>query len=313
MKFKFLSVLCGVFAALAVSVTAHAADTHGYSIKSGIYDEPQIVWMNVDEDIDIFYTTDGSVPSDVATPLVKEIPIIVTESTRIRCVAYKDGVLVENSALTVRIRTDKPCASVDGGSYTEPVRVKLTCADEDAVIYYTTDGSAPDESSKQYTKPLFVNTDAVIRFAAYGKDHAASRIVTEEYSIGAAYEDERCQQLFDLLNEVRAQYGLAALETMPQLSDIAQQRAGECASYFSHYRADGTKWDYLLAKAGLKRNMRAENIAYYYPTAKQVLNGWMNSTYHRANILDADARYIGVGCYGSGNNIYWALLFIGEE
>ncbi len=313
MKFKLLPVLCGVFAALAVSVTAHAADTHGYSIKSGVYDEPQIVWMNVEEDIDIFYTTDGSVPSDAATPLVKEIPLIVTESTRIRCAAYKDGVLVENSALTVKIRTDKPSASVDGGSYAEPVRVKLTCPDEDAVIYYTTDGSAPDETSKQYTKPLLVKTDAVIRFAAYGKDCAASRIVTEEYVIGVVYEDERCQQLFELVNEVRVQHGLAALEDMPQLSDIAQQRAGECASYFSHYRADGTKWDSLLAQAGLKRDMRAENIAYFYPTAKQVLNGWMNSTGHRANILAADARYIGVGCCGSGNNIYWTLIFIGEE
>ena len=313
MKLKLIAVACGIFAALAVSGTAHAAETHSYSIKSGVYDEPQMVWMSVDEDIDIYYTTDGSVPSQETTPLVKEIPIIVTESTRIRCAAYRDGVLAENSALTVKIRTDKPSASNKGGCYTEPVRVKLSCPDEDAVIYYTTDGSTPDETSKQYTKPLLIKTDAVIRFAAYSDGCASSRIVTEEYDIGAAYEDERCQQLYVLLNDVRKQYGLAALEVMPELSAIAQQRAGECASYFSHYRADGTKWDSLLAQAGLKRDVRAENIAYFYPNAKQALNGWMNSYGHRANILNADARYIGVGCYGSGNNIYWALIFIGEE
>lgn len=313
MKLKVLPVICGIFAALAISVTAHAAETHSYSIKSGVYDEPQMVWLNVDEDIDIFYTADGSLPSEETTPLVKEVPIIVTESTRIRCAAYRNGELVENSAITVKIRTEKPTASIDGGCYDEPVQVKLTCPDEDAVIYYTTDGSKPTENSNQYTKPLLIKTDAVLRFAAYSKDCAASRIVTEEYSIGKVYEDKHCQELFELVNEVRAQYGAAALEAIPELSELAQLRAKECSAYFSHYRPDGTKWDSLLEQAGLKRDMRAENIAYFYPTARQVLNGWLNSSQHRANILSSDAAYIGIGRFETEYGVYWTLLFIGEE
>ncbi len=313
MKFRIPAIICGLAAAAAIAVTAHAADTHSYSVKSGIYDNPQFVWITADENTDIFYTTDGSLPSDKTTPYVREIPIILTESTRIRCAAYQDGKLVENSALTVKIRTAKPSASKDGGCYSDNIRVKLTCPDEDAVIRYTTDGSNPTEKSRAYSKPLLLKSDTTLRFAAFSDDHAVSRTVTEEYNIGVVYAQEQRQALFELVNRTREQYGLAPLEELPQLSDIAQLRAKECAVWFSHYRPDGTKWDSLLAQEGLRRSVRAENIAYYYPTAKQVLNNWMNSTYHRANILSPNTRYIGIGYYDSGSNVYWTQIFLGEE
>ncbi len=313
MKLRFPALICGFIVAAAVSVTAHAADTHSYSVSSGTYDTPQMIWITADEDTDIYYTTDGSLPSDETTPYVREMPIIVTESTRIRCAAYRDGKLIENSALTVRIRTPKPTASKDGGCYSDSIRVKLSCPDADAVIRYTTDGSTPTEKSKQYTRTLLIKNDVTLKFAAFSEDCSVSRTVTEEYSIGAVYDDARRQELFELVNGIRAEYGLSPLEEMGELSDIAQQRARECAGYFSHYRADGTKWDRLLAQAGLKRDVRAENIAYFYPTAEDVLRNWMASTYHRANILNPSTRYIGIGCYDTGYNVYWTQIFIGEE
>lgn len=313
MKLKLTALLCGFFAAAAITVTAHAADTHSYSIKSGTYDSPQFVMIDTDEDIDIFYTTDGSLPSEAAAPLVGEVPIVVTESTRIRCAAYRDGELVENSALTVKIRTAAPYASVDGGCYEDEVRVKLTCPDKDAVIYYTLDGSTPTKASKICSGTMVIKRDVTLKFAAYSKGCSMSRTVTEEYIIGAVYEEEQRQELFELVNELRTQRGIAPLEELPELSVIAQQRAKECASYYSHYRADGTKWDYLLGLAGLRRNVRAENLAYWYPTAQQALNGWLSDPWHAANLLNADARYIGIGYYEAGGTVYWSQLFIGEE
>ena len=120
------------------------------------------------------------------------------------------------------------------------------------------------------------------------------------------------QELFELVNITRADYGLAPLSEMPALSDIAQKRAIECSGYFSHWRVDGTKWDSLLAAEGLKRNDRAENICYYHQTAQAALNSWMNDYAHRMNILDPDLKYIGIGCYESGGCKYWTQLFIGE-
>ena len=313
MKLRLLSLLCGVFAAAAITVTAHAADTHSYSIKSGTYDSPQLVWLTADPNTELYYTTDGSLPSDEATPSVSGVPVVVTESTRIRCAAYRDGELVENSALTVKIRTAAPCASIEGGCYEDEVRVKLTCSDEDAVIFFTTDGSNPTKASRRYTGTLVIKRDVTLKFASYKKGCSMSRVVTEEYNIGAVYEEKQRQELFELVNELRAEYGIAPLEEMPELSAVAQQRAEECAVYYSHYRTDGTKWDYLLGLAGLRRNVRAENLAYYYPTAKQALNGWLSDPWHTANLLNADARYIGIGYYEENGTVYWSQLFIGEE
>lgn len=313
MKLRITALLAGAVVAAAVSVTAAAADTHRYSIKSGVYESPQFVWITADKDTDIYYTTDGSLPSDTATPYIEQVPIVVTENTRIRCAAYKDGVLTENSALSVKIRTDAPAASVCGGCYTDAVKVKLTCPDEDAEIYYTIDGSTPTASSRKYKNTLLIKRDVTLRFAAYSNGKAISRTVTEKYNIGAVYKEAQRQDLFELVNELREQHGLVPLKEMPQLSEIAQQRAVECATYYSHYRTDGTKWDYLLGLAGLRRNVRAENLAYYYPTAKQALNGWLSDPWHTANLLNPDARYIGIGYYDTGSTVYWSQLFIGEE
>lgn len=128
----------------------------------------------------------------------------------------------------------------------------------------------------------------------------------------AGYDDPQRQAMLEAVNAVRAEYGLSALSEMSELSDIAQQRARECANYFSHTRPNGTRWHTLLEEAGLKRNVRAENIAYYYPTAQQALNSWLNDPSHRANILNAQAKYIGIGYYHDGYNAYWVQIFLGE-
>lgn len=133
-----------------------------------------------------------------------------------------------------------------------------------------------------------------------------------EETAGTGYDDPNRQAMLDEVNAVRAEYGLTALSEMPALSEIAQQRARECSGFFSHTRPNGTRWDTLLSDAGLKRNVRAENIAYYYPTARQALNSWMSDRSHRENVLNAEAAYIGIGYCNDGNNAYWVQIFLGE-
>lgn len=141
-----------------------------------------------------------------------------------------------------------------------------------------------------------------------------SSVITRKYIINEdVYPEKERQELFDLVNKERAKYGLSPLEELPELSLIAQKRAKECSTYFSHWRADGTKWDCLLALADLKRNNRAENICYYYTTAQQALNSWLSDYAHRKNILDPDLKYIGIGYYNNGSCCYWSQLFIGED
>ena len=56
---------------------------------------------------------------------------------------------------------------------------------------------------------------------------------------------------------------------------------------------------------------RGENIAGNYASPSAVVNAWMNSSGHRANILSESYNYIGVGYAYSGGDIYWAQLFAG--
>lgn len=52
-----------------------------------------------------------------------------------------------------------------------------------------------------------------------------------------------------------------------------------------------------------------ENIAYGYPSVSSVMDGWMNSSGHRANILSADFDYVGIGIV---DGKYWTQIFIGR-
>ena len=57
-------------------------------------------------------------------------------------------------------------------------------------------------------------------------------------------------------------------------------------------------------------NISGENIAAYHQSAAKVVEGWMNSTGHRANILNADFKSIGVGCLKINGLYHWVQLFI---
>lgn len=113
---------------------------------------------------------------------------------------------------------------------------------------------------------------------------------------------------FDVLNMVnneRAANGLDPLVMDQRLLDAAMKvRAPECAVFYSHTRPNGEEC--FTAALGL---MHGENIAFGYGTPAEVMDGWMNSPGHRANILRAEFTTIGVGCVNVGSRPYWVQCF----
>lgn len=284
------------------------------SHSSGIYDTTQLVTVICnDGSSDIYYTTDGTRPS-TDSALYDGKPIIVTENTVVRMAAYNEDSLVASDKATIKIRTASPAASVESGEYKSSFKVELTCSDENSDIYYTLDGSTPTRDSKKYKKPITIKENTTLKFAAFSPDKSRSKVITRKYTISTdEFDNKLCQDLFELVNETRAEYGLSPLKTMDNLTEAAEIRAKEYSYNYSHWRPDGTKWYTILSEYGLKRNTRAENLAYYYKTAKSVLNCWMSDSWHRGNILSPDAEYIGIGCYSDGYTTYWCQLFIGGE
>ena len=121
------------------------------------------------------------------------------------------------------------------------------------------------------------------------------------------YENE----VIRLVNEIRSENGLKPLTANWELSRIARYKSEDMSNnrYFSHTSPTyGTPFQMIKA-FGLSYRTAGENIAYGYRTPAAVVDGWMNSSGHRANILNASYTQIGVGYCASGN--YWTQMFIG--
>lgn len=113
-----------------------------------------------------------------------------------------------------------------------------------------------------------------------------------------------------LTNAERKKQGLPALDIDEDIMDMAAERAEELADYYSHTRPDGTECFTIFDENGWVYSSAAENIASGFPTSEDVIEGWMNSPGHRANILKNDVTKIGIGFYYDREHYrhYWAML-----
>lgn len=117
----------------------------------------------------------------------------------------------------------------------------------------------------------------------------------------------QAEKVIDIVNQERAKNGLSGLKYDSKLTKIANIRVKEISGKFSHQRPDGSYFDKLLDKYHINYLHAGENIAIYYTNAHDVMNGWMNSTGHRRNILNSNFKKIGVG-YDSKTKC-WVQIF----
>lgn len=119
------------------------------------------------------------------------------------------------------------------------------------------------------------------------------------------------QTVIDLVNNIRQQNSLGTLKANWELSRVARYKSQDMADngYFAHnspiYGSPAT----MIKNFGISARTSGENIAKGYRTPQEVVNGWMNSSGHRANILNASYTQIGVGYTADGN--HWTQMFIG--
>ncbi len=117
------------------------------------------------------------------------------------------------------------------------------------------------------------------------------------------------EQVVDLVNAERAKVNLPALTMSQEVNQAAQIRAVETTQSFSHTRPNGSSFSSVLTENGISYRRAGENIAWGQKTPEAVVNAWMNSEGHRANILNANFTTIGVGYYLNGSTPYWVQLF----
>ncbi|MGE7840343.1 CAP domain-containing protein [Lysinibacillus sp. NPDC093712] len=118
------------------------------------------------------------------------------------------------------------------------------------------------------------------------------------------------QEVVKLTNAERTKAGLKALQTDDKLMAAAREKSQDMQSkkYFSHTSPTfGSPFDRMKA-LGITYKSAGENIAQGQRTPQEVVQAWMDSPGHRANILNANYTHIGVGYVKSGN--YWTQQFI---
>ncbi|WP_246599356.1 CAP domain-containing protein [Clostridium lacusfryxellense] len=128
-------------------------------------------------------------------------------------------------------------------------------------------------------------------------------------------DDKIVKEVVTLVNQERSKQGLAPLKENVKLSTVARTKSEDMAknNYFSHTSPTyGSPFD-MMKQFGITYSAAGENIAMGQPTAASVMDGWMNSPGHRANILSKDFTEIGVGIAKNANgSIYWTQQFIGK-
>ena len=118
-----------------------------------------------------------------------------------------------------------------------------------------------------------------------------------------------CQEVWQLTNAEREKADLPPLNYHSELQQLADTRAAEIDYYsghFSHTRPDGSEWHTVFGNGHIDYRAIGENIAFGQQTPAEVVQAWMDSPGHRANILNEN--FTGIIC--GFNDYHWVQLFL---
>lgn len=125
----------------------------------------------------------------------------------------------------------------------------------------------------------------------------------------AADSSSYAAQVVTLVNQERAKAGLSPLSSHAELANMAMVKAKDMKNnnYFDHNSPTyGSPFD-MMKSFGISYRYAGENIAMGQRTPQEVMNAWMNSQGHKANILSSNFTSIGVAYYNGA----WVQEFIG--
>ena len=160
------------------------------SINEGNYFYPIEIELYSDASTSlIVYTLDGTdpVPGIIGQPYSE--PIIIDTSLTLKAVAYSINDFSKISSLcsanyTITGYVPDPVFSVTGGDFYTDQIVEITCADNEASIYYSLDGSVPDkDTALEYLSPINISGTAILKAIAVKENWGDSGVTTAEYNL----------------------------------------------------------------------------------------------------------------------------------
>lgn len=267
----------------------------------------------------LYYTTDGTKPTQKSKTASKYAPLTIKEPCKLWIVSYKDGKQVDELTKNIKVKLQKP--NVLPYIRDEMYTYKVILPPEGAKLYMTQDGTTPSAKNGTLVKDntFQIPKNSSVQLIYVKKGYISSDVVTETSGMTSAEEEALkkdkstfVQQVIDLVNKERVAHGLNKLVASDKLNEVAKLRATEIITEYSHTRPDGRGCFTALDDANVYYNTAGENIAYGYSTPEIVVQAWMDSPGHRANILNPDVNLIGVGFVSYGNTAsgyYWTQIF----
>lgn len=183
-------------------------------------------------------------------------------------------------------------------------------------IYLTIKGVSAGETkikvySKSYPNSVYKYITVKVNRSSSGTSNKTTVTVetgedeTAESSSDPTAGMSYAEQVLYYCNIEREKAGVAPLTLDPTLCAAADIRAQEIVSCFDHTRPDGRSCFTAMDDEGYSYWAAGENIAYGSSSAEFIVNMWMNSPGHRANILSSNFTHLGVGKSG----VYWVQMF----
>lgn len=126
-------------------------------------------------------------------------------------------------------------------------------------------------------------------------------------------------EMIDLINDVRTEYGVSSLSKSDLLMEMAQKRADESAEMgeINHLRPDGTAWTSILDEYGFDRFelQYGENLAWTsYLSASYSVDGWESSEGHLNTMISSNKKYVGIGiAQGDDGGYYYSMIVTDKD
>ncbi|MGI2906913.1 CAP domain-containing protein [Tolypothrix sp. VBCCA 56010] len=177
-------------------------------------------------------------------------------------------------------------------------------------VYQAAEGSDTNYNLSLSATPAIVSTPVTLAIT--------STSITPESPKEPSSVNPFIDRVLQLTNAQRLQAGLQPLTLNSKLNNSAQAHSEDMAlhDFFGHKGSNGSSMGDRAKASGYQFSLFGENIAAGYATPEDVVQGWMNSPAHRANILNANYREMGIGYYylanDTGNvneNFYWTQDF----
>jgi hypothetical protein len=171
-----------------------AAGAPVFSVGTGHYDSPQtVVITSPTTGAVIHYATGDDVLND-ASPVYSS-PITISKTTTLKAYAEKDS--LRTSDITIATYTignqqqkvDTPAFSLPGGHYNGVEQVSIVTKTPGATIYYTTDGSDPNENSSVFAAPIVINDSVTLKAIATKTGMSSSPVISATYVVKASEND----------------------------------------------------------------------------------------------------------------------------